>query len=187
MKKILILTAALLICLGFITATNSQATAKAKEKDSLSGYYDVTITLGQGQQYSSRIYLEDCRDGTIEASADYKGYPVTISGELSGKGEQGGAVCRFDLNRPGLASGQAEITVVPVGGINQLSGRGSISYNYQGKSGQISATILGRHSNWVPPAPTYNIDLKPILLMSAVLIVLAGILVRIYRKKAPEV
>jgi len=187
MKKRLIVIAVLFICLGFIAAVDSQAMAKAKEMASFNGYYDVTFTLEQGQKYSSRIYLEDCKDGTVEASADYKGYPVTVSGELSGKVEEGGAVCHFDLNRPGLVTGQAELSIVMVEGINQLSGRGSINYNYQGKNGQISATMLGSRSNWVPPAPTYNIDYKAVLFISAVLLVGAGILLRIYSKRKAKV
>ena len=146
MRKWLVMWTVLLLLLGVTALACAQQSGTESKRANLTGVYNVTFSNDQGQQQSARIMIEDLKNGKVEASGDYKGYPVSIVGDLTGDVEKGGAVCSFNINKPGLVTGRAEITIQMMDDKYQLQGQGSGSYSYLGNSGEISGQVIGNRT-----------------------------------------
>ncbi len=182
MKKRLVICCAILIIMS-LTGLEGAQSAEAENKGvSINGAYNCTFTSDQGESYRTWILLEDNKNGTVKASADYNGYPVSITGQLTGTVEQGGAVCHFAVNKPGLVKGQAEITIVMVEDSFQLSGQGSGEYSYQGTSGQISGKVLGSRKSSASLPTDFPLRTAGFIAVVIVLIAIVGYMASIYRK-----
>ncbi|MDD3365399.1 MAG: hypothetical protein PHZ03_10495 [Syntrophomonas sp.] len=186
MKKRLVIWAAILIIMILTGLERAQSAEAENETASFNGAYNCTFTTDQGETYSTWILLEDCKNGTVKASGDYSGYPVSINGQLTGSVEQEGAVCHFEVNKPGLVKGQAEISIVLVDGRYQLSGQGSGSYSYQGTSGQISGKVLGSRKSSASLPTHFPLRTAVVIAVVIVLIATVGYMARIYRNRVDK-
>ncbi|PKM78303.1 MAG: hypothetical protein CVU90_03315 [Firmicutes bacterium HGW-Firmicutes-15] len=185
MKKRVVIWASILI-IAIFTGVEGVQSAEAENKTGFNGSYKCTFTTDQGETYNTWILLEDCKNGTVKASTDYNGFPVSITGQFTGNVDQGGAICNFAVNKPGLVKGQAEITIVLVDGMYQLSGQGSGSYSYQGTSGQISGKVLGSRKSSASISSNIPIRTAGLIAVIIVLIVILGYMASIYRKRADK-
>ena len=183
MKKWSVISLTLLILLGFAGLTSAQSSQDQNNKASFTGVYNVTFTTDQGQSYSARVIVQDLKNGKVEVSGDYNGYPVSILGEVTGNVEEGGAVCTFSFNKAEMVMGKAEITIVMVAGKYQLSGKVSGSYSYLGNNGQFSGKVMGSRKSSTVPA--YHSPLRTAATIAgiAALIALVWCITRIYRKR----
>lgn len=185
MKKWLVMGTVLLLLLGVTDLAWAGASGTESSKPSITGTYNVTFTSDQGQQQSAKIMIEDLKNGKVQASSDYKGYPVSIVGDLTGDVAKGGAICSFNINKPGLISGQAEISIKLVDDKYQLQGQGSGSYSYLGSSGEISGQVTGDRFN--PAATSSNKLLQRSASITGLLILIAGLIYMVLRRRAKKV
>jgi len=151
LKKWLVIWTVLLLVLGTTGLAYAEPSGAQSKKANITGVYNVTFTTDQGQQQSAQIRVEDLGNGKVEASGDYKGYPISIVGDLTGDVEKGGAVCSFNINKQGLVTGSAEITIRLVDDKYQMEGQFNGSYSYLGNIGESSGRVQG---NRVDPAAT---------------------------------
>jgi|GEM_PF-2555927 len=183
MKKWSVMCLTLLILLGFAGLTSAQSSQDQNNKASFTGVYNVTFTTDQGQSYSARVIVQDLKNGKVELSGDYNGYPVSILGEVTGNVEEGGAVCSFSFNKAEMVMGKAEITIVMVAGKYQLSGKVSGSYSYLGNNGQFSGKVIGSRKSSTVPTNHSPLRTAATVAGIAALIALVWYITRIYRKR----
>lgn len=143
MKKLLAAEIVMLLGLMLIGSPTAQTTGAESNRGNISGTYDVTFISDQGQQQNAQITIEDRQNGKVDVTGDYKGYPVSITGDLSGDPDKEGAVCSFNIDKPGLITGKAEFTIRTVNNKYELQGQGSGAYSYFGSSGQFSGQVQG--------------------------------------------
>jgi hypothetical protein len=184
MRKWLIMGIVCLFMSGVSGIAGAGPSGAASPKMNISGTYNVTFTSDQGQQQSAKIMIEDLKNGQVQASGDYKGYPVSIVGDLNGDVAQGGAVCSFNINKPGLVTGKAEIIIQLVDDKYQLQGQGSGSYSYLGSSGEVSGRVQG--SRLDSTATSSNTLLGGAALILGLLIVIALIIYFIWCRRAKK-
>jgi preprotein translocase subunit SecF len=185
LKKWLILWSFLVLVLGAASLAYAGQSGTESKKANITGVYTVTFTTDQGQQQSAQIRLEDLKNGQVEASGDYKGYPVSIVGDLTGDVTKGGAVCSFNINKPGLITGRAEITIQLAEGQYQLQGQFEGSYSYLGNSGKTSGGVKG---NRLESAATSNSSsLRTAASIAGLACLIAGLIYVIWRRRAKKV
>jgi len=185
LKKWLVIWTVFLLVLGINGPAAAEQSGTQSKKANITGVYTVTFTTDQGQQQSAQIRLEDLKNGKVEASGDYKGYPISIIGDLNGNVEKGGAVCSFIINKPGLVTGSAEVTIQLVDDIYQLQGQGKGTYSYVGISGMVSVRIEGSRPN--PAATSNNSSLSTIALIAGLAILIAVLIYIAWRRRAKKV
>jgi hypothetical protein len=146
MKKLL--TAGIVLLLGLVLfgSARAQTTGGGIAREDVSGVYDVVFTSDQGQQQAAKITIEDRHNGKVDVSGTYKGYPVSITGDLSGDPAKEGAVCSFNIDQPGIITGKAEFTIRLVSNQYELQGQGSGAYSYLGSSGGFSGQVQGKRA-----------------------------------------
>lgn len=187
MKKWLVIWMVLLLVLEATGLACAQKSGAESKKANLTGVYNVTFTADQGQQQSAQIRLEDLKNGKVEVSGDYKGYPVSIIGDLTGDVEKGGAVCSFNINKPGLVTGKAEITVQLVDDKYQLQGQGSGSYSYLGSSGEFSGQVTGNRNRPNSAATSNNSSFRTAASITGLAFVIVVLIYITWRRRARKV
>ena len=154
MKKFFIISLAISLWVQISGVSAPICEGAEDSRSGLTGVYQVIFTTDQGQSWPLKLTIVDLKNGHAELSGEYKGYPINLTGEVTGNVEDEGAICNFTLHKPGLINGRTEFTVRKINDQYQLQGRASGSYFNLGKSGQINGTLEGsRSSSPTPPAP----------------------------------
>ncbi|MCX5779847.1 MAG: hypothetical protein NTV45_03310, partial [Firmicutes bacterium] len=108
MKKWLLMVMLIFILLGLAGMGSAQAAGQGNAVPGFSGVYEVMVTTDQGLNQNAPITIEELKNGEVQVNYDYEGSPLGLVVEVSGQAEQGGAVCRFAVNYPGIVTAQAE-------------------------------------------------------------------------------
>ncbi len=184
MKKLMTAGMMILLSLLVVSAAGAQSGEKST-RGNISGVYDVTFTSEQGQQQTAKITIEDRQNGKVDVSGDYKGYPVSITGDLTGDPDQEGAVCSFRINQPGIITGEAELVIKLVNNKYQLEGQGSGSYSYLGRSGQFSGQVQGERTE--PVTKSAGSSLRNAALGTGMALVLALLIYLVWRRRSRRI
>ena len=186
MRKWLVMGTVWLLLMGLTGLAWAGSSEAESPRANITGTYNVTFTTDQGQEQSAKIMIEDLKNGTVQASGDYKGYPLSIVGDLTGDVTKGGAVCSFKINKPGLVTGQAEITIKLVDDKYQLQGQGQGSYSYLGSTGVVSGRVQGNRPYPAAATPN-NSSLGTAALYTGLLILMAVLIYIAWRHRAKRV
>jgi hypothetical protein len=136
-KALFILMLLLIMCM-LPNATGAQTPVSE-----LTGDYQVVFTTDQGIEYPLQVKLVDLNNGSAELSLEYKGYPINLTGSVSGKVEDEGAFCQFKVKKFGVVDGQIEFTVQKQTEEYRLQGKAAGTYSYLGKGGPFAGNISG--------------------------------------------
>ncbi len=185
MRKWLVMGTVWLLLMGSTGLAWAGSSGAESPRANITGTYNVTFTTDQGQEQSAKIMIEDLKNGKVQASGDYKGYPLSIVGDLTGDVTKGGAVCSFNINKPGLVTGKAEITIQLVDNSYQMQGQGSGSYSYLGSTGVVSGRVQGNRP--YPAATPNNSSLGTAALYTGLLILMAVLIYIAWRHRAKRV
>lgn len=134
----------LLICLLQLTLFEPVTAAdRPHDIPSFTGTYVVDVITQPHNECSTKIGIEDLKNGKVKVTGNFDGMPVTVIGSQT-ETATAEPVYIFKINIPRLCNGKAIMRLKYQNHNYKMFANANGTYDYQGISGQGSAKITGQ-------------------------------------------